>query len=110
MVSTGENPHLTTDIERYTMSDEQYENLVDRNEIAHLLGVGPTAISNYVARTNDKHPAFPKPVISRSLGRFRLWNIADVEVWHTTTFPNRANLWDGAEDKLAAYRQENGNV
>lgn len=92
------------------MSDEQYEDLVDRNEIAHLLGVGPTAISNYVARTNDKHPAFPEPVISRSLGRFRLWNIADVAEWHTRTFPNRSHLWTGAADKLAEYRRGNGNV
>lgn len=87
------------------MNDEQYEDLVDRNEIAHLLGVGPTAVSNYVARTNDKHPPFPDPVISRSRGRFRLWNIADVAEWYTRTFPNRANVWSDASDKIAAYRR-----
>lgn len=90
------------------MSDEQYENLVDRNEIAHLLEVGPTAISNYVARTNDKHSPFPEPVISRSLGRFRLWDLDDVEAWHTATFPNRSNLWVGASDRLADFRRTNG--
>ena len=91
-------------IERYEMNSE-YAHLVDRNEIAHLLGVGPTAISNYVARTNDKHAPFPTPVVSRSLGRFRLWDIRDVEVWHTNTFPNRSNLWVGAEDRLADFRK-----
>jgi hypothetical protein len=92
------------------MSDAAYEDLVDRNEIAHLLEVGPTAVSNYVARTNDKHAPFPRPVISRSLGRFRLWNIGDVEAWHTSTFPNRAHLWTGAIDRLIDYRRANGNV
>lgn len=71
-----------------------YEDLVDRNEIAHLLGVGPTAVSNYVARTSDKHAPFPEPVIVRGLGRFRLWDIADVIEWHAKTFPNRTEVWD----------------
>jgi hypothetical protein len=66
-----------------------FEDLVDRNEIAHLLGVGPTAVSNYVARTSDKHPPFPEAVITRSKGRFRLWNIADVVQWHEQAFPDR---------------------
>lgn len=70
-----------------------YDFLVDRNEIAHLLGVGPTAVSNYVARTNDKHPPFPEPVITRSLGRFRLWNLDDVVQWHSEAFPKRAGVW-----------------
>lgn len=92
------------------MSDEAYEHLVDRNEIAYLLEVGPTAISNYVARTNDKHAQFPEPVISRSRGRFRLWDLSDVEAWHTSTFPNRAHLWNGAADKIADYRRANGHA
>jgi hypothetical protein len=89
------------------MSDEQYDLLVDRNEIAHLLKVGPTAVSNYVARTNDKHAPFPEPVISRSLGRFRLWDIREVRAWHTATFPNRSHVWDNAEDKIAEFRRAN---
>lgn len=72
-----------------------YDYLVDRNEIAHLLGVGPTAVSNYVARTSDKHAPFPEPKITRSLGRFRLWDLADVIEWHSKTFPSRADVWDG---------------
>lgn len=66
-----------------------FEYLVDRNEIAALLGVGPTAVSNYVARTSDKHPAFPEAVITRSRGRFRLWFINDVISWFDEAFPDR---------------------
>lgn len=81
------------------------ELLVDRNEIAHLLGVGPTAVSNYVARTSDKHPPFPEPVITRSLGRFRLWDLDDVEAWHTKAFPKREDVWDGSIKRLRKYRK-----
>lgn len=82
-----------------------YDHLVDRNEIAFLLDVVPTAVSNYVARTNDKHPPFPEPEISRSKGRFRLWNIADVEEWHRSTFPKRSDVWDGdVAELLSEYR------
>lgn len=84
--------------------DNDLELLVDRNEIAHLLGVGPTAVSNYVARTSDKHAPFPEPVITRSLGRFRLWDIGDVENWHTTTFPSRIIVWEDAMARLRSYR------
>lgn len=82
-----------------------YDNLVDRNEIAHLLDVGPTAVSNYVARTSDKHDPFPAPVISRSLGRFRLWDLDDVEAWHTATFPKRSHLWADVKTKLDDFRR-----
>ena len=81
-----------------------YDDLVDRNEIAYLIGVGPTAVSNYVARTSDKHQEFPDAVITRSLGRFRLWDLADVIQWHSTTFPARASVWDDATERLAAFR------
>lgn len=81
------------------------ELLVDRNEIAHLLGVGPTAVSNYVARTSDKHPPFPEPVITRSLGRFRLWDLEDVVDWHAEAFPKRGDAWDGAVKRLRKYRR-----
>lgn len=85
-----------------------YEYLVDRNEIAHLLGIGPTAVSNYVARTSDKHAAFPEPKVTRSLGRFRLWDIADVIEWHSTTFPTRADVWDGDYmESLRKFRAKN---
>jgi hypothetical protein len=87
--------------------NEDYGYLVDRNEIAHLLEVGPTAISNYVARTNDKHAPFPEPVISRSKGRFRLWDIREVEKWHTKTFPNRSHLWNEAEERISDFRRAN---
>lgn len=80
----------------------EYEDLVDRNEIAHLLGVGPTAVSNYVARTSVKHAPFPEAVITRSLGRFRLWDIADVIDWHDATFPDRGAVWD--EDYIGRLR------
>lgn len=80
------------------------ELLVDRNEIAHLLDVGPTAVSNYVARTSDKHPAFPDAVITRSLGRFRLWDLDDVEQWHTKAFPKRSDVWDDAISRLREFR------
>ena len=86
------------------INPDDLELLVDRNEIAHLLGVGPTAVSNYVARTSDKHGPFPEPVITRSLGRFRLWDINDVEEWHTTTFPSREGVWDGAIARLRKFR------
>lgn len=69
--------------------DTEFNALVDRNEIAALLGVGPTAVSNYVARTSDKHPPFPEAVITRSRGRFRLWDIEDVVKWHEKAFPSR---------------------
>lgn len=81
------------------------ELLVDRNEIAHLLGVGPTAVSNYVARTSPKHPPFPEPVITRSLGRFRLWDLDDVEIWHARAFPKRADVWDDSIKRLRALRR-----
>jgi hypothetical protein len=81
-----------------------YDDLVDRNEIAHLLGVGPTAVSNYVARTSTKHAPFPEAVITRSLGRFRLWDLADVIQWHSDTFPARGTVWDDAVDRLATFR------
>lgn len=82
-----------------------YEDLVDRNEIAHLFGVGPTAVSNYVARTSDKHPPFPEAVITRSNGRFRLWDIGAVIDWHDATFPKRA-LTPTVDyvDRLRKYR------
>lgn len=67
-----------------------FDSLVDRNEIAALLDVGPTAVSNYVARTSDKHPPFPDPLITRSKGRFRLWAVDDVIDWYERTFPDRA--------------------
>lgn len=81
------------------------ELLVDRNEIAHLLGVGPTAVSNYVARTNVKHPPFPDAVLSRSFGRFRLWNLDDIMDWHTTVFPQRKSLWSNTIPRLRKYRK-----
>ena len=84
---------------------EDFEFLVDRNEIAYLLGIGPTAVSNYVARTSDKHPPFPDAVITRSLGRFRLWDINDVEQWHTKTFPSRSDVWDDAMARLTKFRE-----
>lgn len=67
----------------------KHEYLVDRNEIAYLFGVGPTAISNYVVRLNKNYKKFPQAVITRGLGRFRLWDIEDVLSWHIDTFPNR---------------------
>lgn len=83
-----------------------YEFLVDRNEIAHLLGVGPTAVSNYVVRTSDKHPPFPEAVITRSLGRFRLWDIEDVIDWHSKAFPSRSSVWNGDHmDTLRTLRR-----
>lgn len=85
------------------MNDFDY--LVDRNEIAHLLGVGPTAVSNYVARTSDKHPPFPEAVITRSLGRFRLWEITDVMDWHAAAFPKRSDVWDDWDARLTNYRK-----
>lgn len=84
------------------MTHTDFDYLVDRNEIAHILGVGPTAVSNYVARTNDKHPPFPEPVITRSLGRFRLWNYVDVMNWHEDAFPKRSVDWDMR--RLLAFR------
>jgi len=83
------------------------ELLVDRNEIAHLLGVGPTAVSNYVARTSDKHEPFPDPVVTRSLGRFRLWDLDDVQAWHEKTFPARGDVWDHSIYRLRTFRQDN---
>ncbi len=87
-----------------TIDRDDLELLVDRNEIAHLLGIGPTAVSNYVARTSDKHAPFPEPVITRSLGRFRLWDIDDVEQWHVATFPSRDTVWDNAIGRLRSFR------
>lgn len=87
------------------MNADDLELLVDRNEIAHLLGVGPTAVSNYVARTSDKHAPFPEPVITRSLGRFRLWDIVDVQRWHEATFPSREDLWDHSIPRLRKFRE-----
>lgn len=88
------------------MSDP-YEFLVDRNEIAFLLGVGPTAVSNYVARTNEKHPPFPKAIITRSMGRFRLWDLQDVVQWHSEAFPKRAGVWmNNSLTSLRAYRKD----
>lgn len=87
------------------MSD--YDDLVDRNEIAHLLGVGPTAVSNYVARTSDKHDPFPEAVITRSNGRFRLWSIYDIIDWFDEAFPKRDDSWvDDYERRLCAFRGE----
>lgn len=92
------------------MNTDDYELLVDRNEIAHLLGVGPTAVSNYVARTSKKHKPFPEAVITRSLGRFRLWDINEVEMWHSETFPHRMmngmDPWEDAIIRLRDYRAE----
>lgn len=71
------------------------ECLVDRNEVAALLGVGPTAVSNYIARTSEKHAPFPEPVVTRSLGRCRLFDVFDVVDWHCETFPSRSDVWNG---------------
>jgi hypothetical protein len=87
-----------------TIDELDLELLVDRNEIAYLLGVGPTAVSNYVSRTSEKHPPFPEAVISRSLGRFRLYSIDDVEQWHGKAFPKRSDVWDEAITRLRQYR------
>lgn len=89
------------------MTATDYDNLVDRNEIAHLFGVGPTAVSNYVARTSDKHPPFPEAEIVRANGRFRLWNLDDVLDWYERAFPVRcAELIQNydVDDRLATYR------
>jgi predicted DNA-binding transcriptional regulator AlpA len=86
------------------MTEDPFDFLVDRNEIAHIYGVGPTAVSNYVARTSDKHPEFPEPVIVRAKGRFRLWNLSDVTAWHTQTFPKRGVTFNEADERLAKYR------
>jgi hypothetical protein len=80
------------------------ELLVDRNEIATIMGVGPTAVSNYVSRTSDRQPPFPDAVISRSLGRFRLYDINEVEQWHGKAFPQRSEVWDDAIDRLRQFR------
>lgn len=82
------------------------DRLVDRNEVAHILGVGPTAVSNYVARTSDKHAPFPEPVLTRALGRFRLWDLDDVWVWHVKTFPDRKDKWDDAMVRLTKFRKD----
>lgn len=87
------------------MNKQDFDWLVDRNEIAHILGVGPTAVSNYVAQTNKKHPPFPEPVVSRSMGRFRLWDITEVEAWHTSVFSNRAHLWENATEEIEKFRE-----
>ena len=81
-----------------------YKHLVDRNEIAFLLGVGPTAVSNYVARTSDKHPPFPKALVVRANGRFRLWDLEDVARWHEKAFPERTKAFHNANARLRAYR------
>jgi hypothetical protein len=87
------------------MHSTDFDDLVDRNEIAALLGVGPTAVSNYVARTSDKHPPFPEAVITRSRGRFRLWDIEDVVEWHEKAFPDRDVLRNkNISAELAALR------
>lgn len=84
---------------------DNYAYLVDRNEIAFLLGVVPTAVSNYVARTSTKHEPFPEPKIVRSSGRFRLWDVAEVEAWHRKTFPKRTDIWEGdVLERLAQFR------
>lgn len=86
----------------------EYETLVDRNEIAMLLGVGPTAISNYVARSSMKHGPFPDPVIVRGLGRFRLWELSDIIAWHADTFPSRDHVWDDdVTSRLVRFRSSN---
>lgn len=86
------------------LNQDDYDDLVDRNEIAHLFGVGPTAVSNYVARTSDKHPPFPEPVIVRSMGRFRLWNLDEVLDWFENAFPKRVSGLPNADTALRAYR------
>lgn len=83
---------------------DDYEYLVDRNEVAHLLGVGPTAVSNYVSRINEKHPPFPEAVISRSMGRFRLYDVTDVMTWHAEAFPDRDADRDDFMRRLRVYR------
>lgn len=90
------------------MNQTELDMLVDRNEIAHILGVGPTAVSNYVARTNSKHSPFPEPVLARSLGRFRLWDLEEVKQWHQAAFPSRVRLWDDTEGRLYEYRRSHG--
>lgn len=90
-----------------TIDELDLELLVDRNELAHILGVGPTAISNWVARSNSKHPPFPEAVITRSLGRFRLWDLAQIENWYRRTFPKRDDgVWDDAILRLRDFRKE----
>jgi hypothetical protein len=44
-------------------------------------------------------------VITRSLGRFRLWSLDDVEAWHYGTFPKRADVWDNAIKRLRKFRK-----
>ena len=82
-----------------------FDHLVDRNEIAHLLGVGPTAVSNYVAQSNKGHPPFPEAVIVRANGRFRLWDIVDVAKWHHVAFPKRIAVWQAWDRRLRKYRK-----
>ena len=81
-----------------------YENLVDRNEIAYLFNIGPTAVSNYVSRTSNKYPAFPDAVITRSLGRFRLWHLNEIIKWHSIAFPLRGNVCGRQIDALDRLR------
>lgn len=80
------------------------ELLCDRNEIAKIIGVGPTAVSNYIARTSDKHSPFPEAVLVRSLGRHRLWQLDEVQDWHEATFPHRREVWDNAVARLRTFR------
>lgn len=88
-----------------TRDTKRYDKLVDRNEIAHIVGVGPTAVSNYVAHLNPKYPEFPEPLVVRAYGRFKLWHIDDVKAWWKETFPYRHDVWQDYAERLESFRQ-----
>ena len=54
------------------------EDLIDVHEVAAILGLAHReSVSTYQRR----YPDMPKPVISRSNGRTRLWLRKDIEAW-----------------------------
>ena len=54
--------------------------LIDRREVADLLGVTPRTVQRYTERDD-----FPSP--AKLVGRARLWERRDVQRWKKKTLP-----------------------
>lgn len=76
------------------------ERLLAASDIAELLGVGPSAVSNWIVRHEGE---FPKPAHIVSRGHIRLWRESDVLAWAGEKLDIDAEIAE-AEAKLARLR------
>lgn len=62
------------------------DDLIDANGVAEILGLTQrTAVSVY----QHRYPDMPRPVVTRSAGRTRLWLASEIRRWRASSTSSR---------------------